>query len=76
MEAPAMGETGESDLTFSLKGLPSVDDTRLLQLLQEMWGNVGIKANVETVEQTQFIAGVAFGNFEPKWWVGELWVDR
>jgi peptide/nickel transport system substrate-binding protein len=57
-------ETGESELSFSLKGLPSVDDTRLLQLLQEMWGNVGIEVNVETVEQTQFIAAVAFGDFE------------
>jgi len=57
-------DTGESTLSFALKGLPSVDDAELLQLLVQQWEEAGIEAEIENVEQTTFIADLALGNFE------------
>lgn len=56
-------DTGE-DLAFTLKGLPSVDDAELLQLLTQMWDEAGIDVEIVNVEQTVFITDLAFGNFE------------
>jgi ABC-type transport system substrate-binding protein len=57
-------ETGESELSFTMNGLGSVDDAQLLQLLVEQWQAAGIDAKLANVEQTTFITDLAFGNFE------------
>jgi ABC-type transport system substrate-binding protein len=57
-------ETGEDELSFTMGGLPSVDDAELLQLLVQQWNEAGIDATLANVEQTKFIVDLATGNFE------------
>ena len=57
-------ETGQTGLTFTLSGLPSVDDARTLQLLQGQWKQAGISVNIETLEQTAYITKIATGGYQ------------
>ena len=57
-------DTGQSGLTFTLSGLPSVDDARLLQQLQAQWKQAGITVNIETLEQTAYITKIATGGYQ------------
>jgi peptide/nickel transport system substrate-binding protein len=57
-------DTGEDQLSFTMGGLPSVDDAELLQLLVQQWNEAGIDATLANVEQTKFIVDLATGNFE------------
>ncbi len=56
--------TGQSGLTFTLSGLPSVDDARTLQQLQGQWKQAGITVNIETLEQTAYITKIATGGYQ------------
>ncbi len=56
--------TGQTGLTFTLSGLPSVDDARTLQLLQGQWKQAGISVNIETLEQTAYITKIATGGYQ------------
>ena len=51
-------------LTFTLSGLPSVDDARTLQQLQGQWKQAGINVNIETLEQTAYITKIATGGYQ------------
>ena len=55
---------GEPTLSFTLSGLPDVDGTRVLQLLQSQWKDVGIDAKIETLEQTAYITKAATGDYQ------------
>lgn len=57
-------DTGEERLAFTVKGLNSVDDFQLLQLLQQQWAEADIEVEVESVEQTTFIVDLAASNFQ------------
>jgi peptide/nickel transport system substrate-binding protein len=57
-------DTGQSGLTFTLSGLPSVDDARTLQQLQAQWKQAGITVNIETLEQTAYITKIATGGYQ------------
>ena len=57
-------DTGQSTLSFQLEGLPDVDGTRVLQLLQSQWKEAGIETNIETLEQTAYITKAATGDYQ------------
>jgi len=57
-------DTGASDLTVSLSGLPNIDDQRVLQLVTSQWSEAGIKGKIESLEQTQYILKIATGDFQ------------
>jgi peptide/nickel transport system substrate-binding protein len=57
-------ETGETTLSFGLAGLPDVDGTRVLQLLQSQWKEIGIETQIETLEQTAYITKIATGDYQ------------
>ncbi len=57
-------DSGQSGLTFTLSGLPSVDDARTLQQLQAQWKQAGITVNIETLEQTAYITKIATGAYQ------------
>ncbi len=57
-------DTGQTGLTFTLSGLPSVDDARTLQQLQAQWKQAGITVNIETLEQTAYITKIATGGYQ------------
>ncbi len=57
-------ETGETKLSFRLTGQPSSDDRLLTQTLQQMWEEVGMEVELETLEQAQYITNTAVGNFQ------------
>lgn len=59
-----MEDTGEDGLSFTMKGLNSIDDAQLLQLLAQQWAEAGIDVELENVEQTTFITDLAFANFQ------------
>jgi len=57
-------DTGNATLSFTLSGLPDVDGTRVLQLLQSQWKEIGIQTQIETLEQTAYITKAATGNYQ------------
>ena len=57
-------DSGQTGLTFTLSGLPSVDDARTLQQLQAQWKLAGISVNIETLEQTAYITKIALGGYQ------------
>lgn len=57
-------DTGETKLSFRLTGQPSSDDRLLTQTLQQMWEEVGMDVELETLEQAQYITNTAVGNFQ------------
>jgi ABC-type transport system substrate-binding protein len=57
-------ETGASSLSFVISGLPDVDGSRVLQLLQSQWAEAGIETKIETLEQAAYITKIALGNFQ------------
>jgi ABC-type transport system substrate-binding protein len=40
------------------------ENQQAAQLLQQLWQRIGFKVNLETLEQTAFIAGAATGNYQ------------
>jgi ABC-type transport system substrate-binding protein len=56
--------TGASSLSFTLSGLPSIDDQKVLQQLQAQWKLAGINVKIETLEQTAYITKIATGGYQ------------
>ncbi len=56
--------TGAASLSFTLSGLPSIDDAKLLQQLQAQWKQAGISVKIETLEQTAYITKIATGGYQ------------
>ena len=56
--------TGASSLSFTLSGLPSIDDAKTLQQLQAQWKLAGINVKIETLEQTAYITKIATGGYQ------------
>jgi ABC-type transport system substrate-binding protein len=56
--------TGAPSLSFTLSGLPGIDDIKVLQLLQSQWKDAGIEVNIETLEQTAYITKIATGDYQ------------
>jgi 4-phytase/acid phosphatase/peptide/nickel transport system substrate-binding protein len=57
-------EKGPLEFTFANSGT----DTRTLDLLKQQWETVGITANTELVEQSQFILNAAVGDYQAYLW--------
>jgi peptide/nickel transport system substrate-binding protein len=60
-------ETGEDALRFTFQGLNNFEDIELQQVLVAMWRELGIEAEIETVEQTAYITKTAAGQFQANW---------
>ena len=56
-------DTGATSLSFTLDGLPSIDDQKVLQQVQAQWAKAGISAHIETLAQTAYITKIATGGF-------------
>jgi peptide/nickel transport system substrate-binding protein len=67
-------ETGQP-LTFTLSGLPPVEEREVLQSLQAMWREVGIEAQVETIEQTAYIIKLTQGDFQAAYYRNYAYPD-
>ena len=65
-ELPSLqeGHRASSRSTFTLSGLPDVDGTRVLQLLQSQWKEIGIETQIETLEQTAYITKAVTGDYQ------------
>ena len=57
-------DTGESELSFRFSGLANTDDLAIMQTLLEQWAQVGIKAQIDTIEQTAYIGNLVSGDFQ------------
>lgn len=57
-------DTGASSLSFRFSGLANTDDTAIMQALVQQWAQVGIDAQIDTVEQTVYIGRLVAGDFE------------
>ena len=58
------GRRASPSLTFTLSGLPELDDAKTLQQLQAQWKQAGITVNIETLEQTAYITKIATGGYQ------------
>ena len=65
-------DTGESSLTFSFIGLTNVEDSTLMQALQQQWGDAGIEVKLENFEQIKYITTIVTGLYQAAWfrWYG------
>lgn len=69
-------ETGQSELSFDITydiGPKYKGD--IAATLQQQWAAIGVKATVTPLEQTQFLAGVALGNYQMSWFRNFGWRD-
>jgi ABC-type transport system substrate-binding protein len=57
-------DTGESTLSFRFAGLANTADLEIMQALIEQWAAVGIKAEIDTIEQTAYIGRLVANDFE------------
>ena len=60
-------DTGAASLAFTLSGLTSVEDARLMQALQQQWAEVGIEVRIEGIEQVKYISTLIVGNYQAAW---------
>jgi peptide/nickel transport system substrate-binding protein len=65
-------DTGAETLSFTLSGLPNVEDSALMQALQQQWKEVGIEARIDQIDQVKYISTIALGGFQAAWfrWYG------
>ena len=65
-------DTGADSLSFTLSGLPSIEDSRLMQVLQQQWKDAGIEARIDQIDQVKYISTIALGGFQAAWfrWYG------
>jgi peptide/nickel transport system substrate-binding protein len=65
-------DTGADSLSFTLSGLPSIEDSRLMQILQQQWSDAGINARIDQIDQVKYISTIALGGFQAAWfrWYG------
>ena len=68
-------DTGEDTLTFSLKGLPSVEVASLMQVLQQQWSDVGMEVQLDQIDQASYTTNVVAGNFQAAWLRGYNYAD-
>ncbi|MCX7622086.1 MAG: ABC transporter substrate-binding protein [Acidimicrobiales bacterium] len=69
-------ETGQSELSFDISfdvGSKVKADTAAT--LQQQWAQIGVKTTLTPLEQTQFLAAVAFGNYQMSWFRNFGWKD-
>lgn len=59
-------DTGQP-LTFRISGLPTNESLSVLQLLQQQWAELGITAQIDTLEPVAYIAGTTFGSYQAAW---------
>ena len=57
-------DTGATSLDITLSGLPTIDDTKVLQLLDGQWKPLGINVSIDSLEQTAYITKIALGNYQ------------
>jgi peptide/nickel transport system substrate-binding protein len=57
-------DTGASSLSFTVLGIPGVEDVKVLQVLQSQWKDAGIDMNIETLEQTAYISRAIVSDFQ------------
>ena len=60
-------DTGAESLSFTLSGLTSVEDARLMQGLQQQWNEAGIEARIDSIEQVKYISTLIVGNYQAAW---------
>lgn len=60
-------DTGADSLSFTLSGLTSVEDARLMQALQQQWSAAGIEARIDSIEQVKYISTLIVGNYQAAW---------
>jgi peptide/nickel transport system substrate-binding protein len=60
-------DTGAESLSFTLSGLTSVEDARLMQALQQQWKEAGIEASIESIEQVKYISTLIISNYQAAW---------
>jgi peptide/nickel transport system substrate-binding protein len=65
-------DTGADSLSFTLSGLSSIEDARLMQVLQQQWKDAGIEARIDQIDQVKYISTIALGGFQAAWfrWYG------
>jgi len=73
--AAYLAETGESTLEFSLAGVATLDEQELLTVLQSQWADVGIKANIESFDQTAYVAQMVTGGYQAAYWRSYSYLD-
>lgn len=61
-------DTGESALRFQYSTTNVARSLQTAQLLQDMWAEVGIEAEIRQVEQSQFILTAILGDFQANGW--------
>lgn len=57
-------DTGQPTLAFTFSGLANTEDLAIMQTLLAQWAEVGIEAQIETVEQTVYIGQLVANDFE------------
>ena len=68
-------DTGADALTFTLKGLPSVEVASLMQVLQQQWSAAGMDVKLDQVDQASYTTNVVAGNFQAAWLRGYNYAD-
>jgi ABC-type transport system substrate-binding protein len=65
-------DTGQPTLSFTLIGLTSIEDSMLMQALQQQWAEAGIEAKIDAIDQVKYITTIAVGYFQAAWfrWYG------
>jgi ABC-type transport system substrate-binding protein len=57
-------DTGQPNLSFTFSGLATTDDIALQQSLLEQWGQIGVSAKIDTIEQTAYIGKLVSADFQ------------
>jgi peptide/nickel transport system substrate-binding protein len=65
-------DTGRDDLTFTVIGLPDLQDQTMLQALQAQWKEVGMNMSIETIDQVKYISHLILGQWDAAYmrWYG------
>jgi len=57
-------DTGTQDISLSVTTVPGGESAQVAPLIQQMLGQIGIKVNVETVDQTSAVGKFASGKYD------------
>lgn len=68
-------DTGADALSFTLKGLPSVEVASLMQVLQQQWNDVGMDVKLDQIDQASYTTNIVAGNFQAAWLRGYNYAD-
>lgn len=61
-------EKEKGKITFELGTTPSTKNKEVVQLLQDMWKQVGITTTIKQVDQSQYILNALIGNYQAYTW--------